>query len=576
MPEEEEQCKCPNCSEAVEADEVMHSTSTHGDVCSDCYDEVWCCDNCSDEYIGYNQSTTDIHGDAVCQSCIDDEYHICESSDEYFNFNREEYYSYGGTIVHSDYASDYEADSCCNCGCSIYMNEVYADYWEDSQQCYDCHNKRERHINEDAFTSNNKVNLDKHYRKFGSEQSSPSIEKSIYSFKKQFYGDYQSYESSNLYLMKSHIGYGSDYGFWRSEMEVTSEHYKKFAHHLRDMISHNLFIVEHKKYGLYHPLRDVFSSCIQYYDKKESSVRAGKDLSMEQLGHEWLRFNLDFVDVRKMTHQLRHNKTNEGADLRKLLNNIFNRSYKNRIPGYYDDNSTYWPLLQQYQTNSSGIKLPVRVGFDASLMKEWSRFNETVGSCQVSHNNESYAFGMMDMLTNPHLLLLVYDEHDDHIIGRSVVKFYKDDWKDKSAPIYITPSRLYLSEQTQAKKDIYVSVFKCLHQFGVETFGEAGIDFHIAVHKYSRHDSSIKSYVADSSNFTFKPIEKELATAWWLPYWLEKPHTDEAEYCYYQDESASMHFIRNSSLKHSTYAAQERIRAHNIEIIEVKQKENEQ
>ena len=173
-------------------------------------------------------------------------------------------------------------------------------------------------------------------------------------------------------------------------------------------------------------------------------------------------------------------------------------------------------------------------------------------------------------------MLLIYDEADKKVIGRSVIKFYKkhDEWGKSKSCTYVAPSRLYLTEHTQAKKDIYVSMFKLVNQFASETFK----DYKILCHKHSRHDSSIHSYVGDSLEFKFTPIDEglKLVSDFWLPYWTEKPSSDEAEFTYYQDESATVSAYRYNDSRNSTYAMQERISAYDITQIEVKNKENEQ
>ena len=579
MPEEEA-IKCPSCSNDVASDEILHSTSAHGDICSDCYDDVWTCSNCSEEQLDNGDKVVDINGDDVCQSCISNNYNYCEASSEYFNPDTEEYFSYGGTIVHGNYASDYEADQCCNCGTDVYMSEVYSEHWEDEQQCYDCYNTRDECLSNIAKIGRDiTVLLDKHYKKVGAnavDDASKQIERELYKFKDSFYDSYNNYDYNDLYLLKSHIGYGRSYGFWKSKMTVQSEHFQTFAKFLRDMITNNLFIVEHKKYGLYHPLRDIFKSCLRYYDKETTKIREGDSIPLEQMGKEWIRFSVDYLSKAKLLKMLVDNKTDDGANLRKLINNVFNRSYKYRLTGYYPEDHNFWTIEQKYKTNSSGIKLPVRLGFDAKMMKEFAKFNAQVGSCQVASNNESYAFGMMDMVTNPHLMLLIYDEKDEYVIGRSVIKFYKEknQWGKPNSCTYVAPSRLYLTEHTQAKRDIYCSMFKLVNKFASETFK----DYKILCHKHSRHDSSVYSYVNESTEFKFTNFEdrKQLFSDCWLPYWTQKPSSDEAEFTYYQDESATVTAYRISDSVNSTYAMQERISAYEITQIEVKQQENEQ
>ena len=579
MPEEEAN-KCPSCDNTVDPDEVLHSTLNHGDVCSDCYDEMWNCDCCRDEHIEEGDRIVDINGEYVCFTCASNEYYVCDSSGEYFNHSREDFYSADGHIVHSDYAEEYEMDTCCHCGCSVYINEVYSDHWENANKCYDCYENAETHISDQSYgtITGKQIGLSKHYRFLGSTKDVKSA-KSLYDFKRDFYGGYMhSYENSDLYLIKSNKGYGADFGWWDSSLKVASQHYRTMATYIRDMISHNMFIVEHKKYGLYHPLRDIFKSCIKYYDRSIGEVREGKDITLEALGSDWLRYTLDFCSSEKIIAMLKDNKTEDGANLKKLITNVFNRSYKNRISGVYPSDSDFHKDYNTFQTNSSNMRLPVRIGYDADILKQASRFNRKVGSCQVDSNNETYAFGMMDMITNPHLFLLIYDKDGDTIIGRSIIKFYKQEkgWGDKDATMYIAPSRLYLTEYTNAKKDVYASMYEAVNQFGKQTFGD---NYKLLCHKYSRHDNSIKSIIRDQANFHFKPMEHDVSSEWWHPYWLEKPSSDEAEYTYYQDESATTNVCRMKGINemNQDYAVCERIRANEIEIIEVKEKEiNEQ
>jgi hypothetical protein len=566
--------KCELCEGDVPAGEEIHSTSKYEAICDLCYTSMWSCDYCNELKPEDDESWEDVNSHSVCEGCRDDgSFYDCYGCSLLINTDRHEYYEANGDTCCHTCADDTEMDQCSNCGTSVYFNEVYSDNWESANQCYDCHNQAEEHISSQVTSTIAKadVTLADHYvlmRAAKAKQAQKYRQELQYFMDWYYRGDAAHYSNTDLYLIKSDKGFGAGFGFHESKIEIASQTFRTFADYLKDMMQRDLFIVEHKKYGLYHPLRDIFKSCITYYDRKGGGNVLGSDLPLEQVGKDWLGWSIENINVNAVVQMLQLNKTDDGADLKRALTTVFSRSYKNRIPAQYPDDSPFMQTLGKYRTNATCTTLPIKIGFDPSMFQQVAELNATVGSCQCKSNAESYGHGFMDLATNPHLWLLIYDTSGERLIGRSVLKFMKpaDDWADKQTTTYIAPSRIYLSDYTQAKAEVYAAAFRAVDEWAKSVFK----DYKLVGHTYSRHDTPTLEYLKGAPNIEVSDSEKALYTQWWIPFWLDKPSNDEANFTYYQDEDAraQITYALGNDLG-ADYAAREYLRASGYRLVEV-------
>ena len=571
MPDDEA-IKCEFCNDEIAAGAEVRSTSDNDVICGTCYNSMWKCSTCGELKHEDDDTHSDISGDIFCETCLDDgPYTCCEGCGEYINTDRHEYYSSGDAVACSSCADEYEFANCENCGNSIMLREVYSEHWENAHKCYDCYHRSEEHIKHSVRSSSPapNVRIGKHYKSLAASKNEDAAKDTLLYFLDWYYrGDASNYDSTNLYLIKSDKGFGAGFGFHNSEMQIASGTYRQFADYVKDMMQRDVFLVEHKKYGMYHPLRDIFKSCISYYDKDKGGIHSGGDLSAITIGKNWLRYPIERININAVVQMLQLNKTDDGADLKRALTNVLNRSYKNRVPAHFPEGSPYYTTLEKYRTNATCTTLPVRIGFDPALFQDVAQFNSDVGSCQCKGNAESYGFGMIDMAANPHLWLLIYDKKGEYIIGRSIIKFFKEAnaWGKEQTTTYIAPSRLYLAEYTQAKAELYTTMFRAVDKWAKAVFD----DYKLVCHTYSRHDTEVLSYIKGAPNFVFSDPENALYTQWWIPFWLEKPSEGDAEYTYYQDEDARTEITTTSArYKKADYAARERLRTSGYRILEI-------
>ena len=177
-----------------------------------------------------------------------------------------------------------------------------------------------------------------------------------------------------------------------------------------------------------------------------------------------------------------------------------------------------------------------------------------------------------------HLYIIFYDPDDEtSIIGRSAIRLL---WKRGSAKLgftepdkdtlYIAPSRMYLSDHTQAKNQFYAGMYKALNEWKDiigERLGAKEVKM-IAYHR-TRHDSySMRDYVANARDrlISLKVEERDeeygepkvgkFVTDWFYPIWLEKPQ-EEAYWGYYPDEYQGYEHAYVDSSSYSSYATRE-------------------
>jgi hypothetical protein len=264
------------------------------------------------------------------------------------------------------------------------------------------------------------------------------------------------------------------------------------------------------------------------------------------------------------------------CSLRTKIIKTFGGSAKNRLNAIFDEHNTFWSDFEHYKTNSAVIKLPIKIGFDPADLQKLRDHNARVNSCQVESNNESYSFSMMDIVTNPHLMCLIYDTDGKTIIGRSVIRLFKDN-EEEDSKTYIAPSRLYLSNYTHAKTELYNSLFVAVNEWGLKNFKKSGSQLIAATQ--SLHDTAPSDYLL---NTKFRKLMQDdnparLTTQWWHTWFNEKPDASDARFIYYQDENMGTTTARVPDYGNSSqeYAVRESLGYRQFVKLEVKD-ENEQ
>ena len=565
MPEEEtnnSNCQCEVCSTDLEQDAVIESTHQYEIVCSDCHNDMVCCDGCGETFPSDNAPYSTCNGEPVCEPCSNcNNFQSCNYCGEYINTDHGDYYYDNNYDEYccSDHAGDQELSwSCSRCDCTMYFSDAGSDY-ADSELCYDCYNNPESSLADDVYRFVNQDAVSGNYQ---------SLSVSALNQLNWFYNyNNENYENSNLQILKGGLKLDS-FGYAQSSIKVASPVYKEFAQIIREMLGRDLFFTRHKKYGLYHPLRHIFHSCIKYYDRQTGdsyNYSGGQAIDFEEVVSDMNRYEMNGSTESKIVEMLRKNKTDDGGNLQRALTNIFNRSLKERFDFYNlqrMDDQLAAKRYNKYLTNAVDVEYPLQIGFDPSDLKDIAIFNESVGSCQDRGNRGSYSFGFADLLVNPHLFALIRDD-DNQIIGRSVIRFFKHNWDDDSEPVSVAPSRLYLKRNTQAKKEFYVQLFK-----QVDAWAYTAFDSHqMIAYSSSRHDSSVYSYLRGSFDFVDHSTNKSLETQRWFAFWHTKPRDSSADYSYYQDEGQHTRAvgIRNGAL--GDYALQERMSDYDYKII---------
>ena len=566
---------CEICAEEVNADNV-ESTDEYEAICPPCMAEFWSCVDCSSQY--NDDDYHDLSHGRVCQSCINDgDYATCYCCEELIQLNDGDHFTDTENTGESACSScgDEELRECESCGNSIIWSECGSDSYY-SDKCYDCYNRRDESI--DMYAGSRSIFLSdvQTLKSYTAQRPQTGY------FANWFYdGSDYDYSKINTEIIKGAKGHvdadtQDSPAWWESKMAVQSAVYKDTANIFYRLINSNTFLTEHKKYGLYHPLRHLFRKHITYRDE-HGELTNGADLSMQAQGENYFGWHIDFIDKRKIANQLVENKTEDGADLRRAIHQIFSRAYKLRLPQWIAglrerSNQRHWnTTLQNYKTNATNTYLDVSIGFENNLelFKEINEFNERCSSCQTAVNRNSYAFGYMDMFTNPHLFAFIRND-DGKIIGRSVIRLFKSDWSNDEAPVFVAPSRLYLTEHTQSKSDVYVGLFQAIDKWASTVYS----NYKLIAYRSSRHDTSVRSILSnhpDKIGLNHDPQE-QIETQTWFPYWHSRPRSGDADYTYYRDEDQRVRYynVSDSTKTAEDYAVKELLSIHGYAIVEIK------
>jgi hypothetical protein len=567
--------KCDICREEVNEDNI-ESTTEHEAVCPPCLARMWQCADCSELHSGSDYYSFS-HG-RVCHPCYDNgDYAECDCCSDLISLNDGDHYydgDYSGGYACSDCGDERVAD-CSNCGESIIYSECGSDNYHDGQ-CYDCYHRRNEHIQH--YARPDRTTLDATV--FRLLENYKPMDSEAYNFMAWFYSGIDSdYERINTQICKGATGVfkpdeADQPKWWKSEVKVTSRTFIDTAEIIYTLINSDTFLSDHKKYGLYHPIRDIFRAHIKYIDL-EGNYAFGDTISRQNLGNDYFNYRVDYINKAAIAKQLSSNKTEDNADLRRALNQVFNRAYKNRLPqfiaarergGYLNWSST----LNKYNTNASDDSIDLQIGFDSTnqFFRDVDEFNNRASSCQSRSNREAYAFGYMDMFVNPHLFALLRND-SGNICGRSVIRLFKNDWSDTTEPVLVAPSRLYLTDYTQSKSDVYVGLFKAINEWATTTF-----DSHkMIAYRSSRHDTSVRSIVMSAGDRNIKELtdypRTAIKTEKWRPFWESKPDASDADFTYYRDEDQRVNYQRVRGDTQADYAVWESLYSDSYTILEI-------
>ena len=525
--------ECEVCG-AEENSENIESTANYECVCTSCRNDLWECYDCSDEQTA-DEDRHPVPGGDVCHDCRHGgDYSDCDSCMDIIDVRNGDYFSdseYSGEMVCHNCGDSHMMD-CEHCGCEIYYYEVGTDHYYE-HKCEDCYNKRDTNIADFASRTIavSSMHLKNAYRR--ANEADMSKISAFYGYAISEY-DYNPYLINKDCLGPQMEPADDASAWWKGQITLSSPVYKRTAHMFYEMMQTDTFLQEHKSYGLYHPLRHIFRQHIKYYNRKDGGVVKGDEISMQELGQDYYNYSLEHVNIEQITAMLKDNKTADGADLKRAINQIFSRAYKLRFPQYAGYKSSGWlDYFQQYQTNVVNTKVNVQVGFDIDTLIENFDCGEAIRSCQTRGNNQAYAFGAVDMAVNPHLLA-IFRNDDGNLIGRAVIRLFKEQWDDEH-PMFIAPSRIYLSQHSNAKKEVYIGLYQALDKWAKDSFAEG---YELIAYRNSRHDSSIVSFINHSTKLQVQMDRNRvnIKTLSWSPFWESKPDNSEAEFTYYKDE----------------------------------------
>jgi|TARA_R110002020_G_scaffold12642_13_gene46244 hypothetical protein len=551
--------QCDVCS--AECTDEVRSSDDYDCICCDCWDDMHECEFCGSIT---DESHETVAGDEVCASCAEG-CQVCVSCDLYINLSRHDYYEHPQDYEYccSSCAGDQNMFDCGRCGTEVYYCDSGED-WAENGECYNCYHNRPEEMWDRVSTSvaQSDVPLSKHY-----ESAGQTVRQFYYNFYCNQSGDYAHNDNQ---LQKSGGGYGKGFGYYNTNIEVASDTIDKMTKHIYKFIRSRRMYCDHRKYGIYNPFVDYFKEAIRFVDEKTGEYIDASAVTMQEFGQNYHDYSVSSIDRVKIGEML----TDDLKNKRLLRNNIIKSlsgSAGKRLPLLLYKDDLFYSDYEKYKTNSAATKLKVRIGFDPEDMSSVLAFNRAVGSCQVRSNQDTYAFGMIDMVTNPHLLYLIYD--GDELVGRSVIRLFKHDGNDIT---YVAPSRLYLSKFTHIKTSLYNSMFSAVQEWADMNFGPE--KFQMMAYTTTRHDSAAVWDYLNKSKYAISKGEidnvRVLYTNWWHQWWNEKPGSDEANFTYYQDESMSTEFGQvkaNAGTAGSpryNYASRERINSRHYYLVE--------
>ena len=568
---------CDICTNEIETGEPVFSVSEHNALCTECYDKLEKCSSCGDR--NAQDEFEELSGEKYCSACFDN-IEVCYSCDNTVNTRRERYFIHNDDFYCRSCSQECSAYECEACSETISVSEYCQGEGEDYIEnwlCYPCWERKgsKHHICEHTTCEIKRSVLDEHY--WRSSPNSNASDKAAWAahrdFFKQFYafclGDY---EFNDFILRKGALGYG-EYGWFDTTAKISTSINTEFSDFVAGLIRDDNLFVTHKLYGQVQPFAEafqkhtVFQITSEGYEDEDKQSMWRYPLNDKKKA---LSFYVDYIARDQLLKCIEERKMPDGSALIKKLSRLI-RTNKDLI---WEKYSHYRRVWNAYKTNAITLKVPMRIGYDATVHKKVVGFNEEVGSCQGRDYSETLGFNHISMQTNPHLYLLFYDpKNEQRIIGRAVVRLWykrttiidkphKDGWLDKSA-LYVMPSRLYLSKYTHAKNDFYAAMFKGLNEWLPKIKQSLGAkEAILCAYKSSRHDNaSVYQYLQEANDkaFTYANTDgsgEHLASDWYYPIWKEIP-SEEATWCYYADEYQGEQFADCEPSTVSRYALRE-------------------
>jgi hypothetical protein len=548
MPHDKEssaETKCESCDETITSE--VYATMDYDILCSDCYSNQCECAHCSESL--NEEDATFWRSDPYCQNCADEYLRNCGNCSTTVNTRRQTYYYWenDGETYCESCAGEIDAYSCDCCGDYVYIAEAIDNEGEDyiygGELCYSCYESKGNkvHLDDIASWKIQKCVFDDAYMKIFDNVAAAT-------WLGQFYGyRLEDFAHQPLLLQKGGVE-KNKFGFWKGSIAIDSEINHKVARWIERIISNDNIKCSHKKYGEIRPFCDL----LQYYLRFEFKDDNGEYTTrFEEYPYDKPNAYMSMERQRELRHDISNNKLRvlQGKDNYKYINfkRAFNKLLKRYTPlmtaSWEGDTIFRWQSdWNKYLTNSVKIDLPVKIGFDPKIMKPLERFNGISNACQNKRYLETLAHSFVDMLVNPHLLLLIYDEAGEEIIGRSVIRTFYASAKNVIEPVaggvldstpFVAPSRLYLSKHSNVKNDICARLYDVLQQWADDYYGT----YNLICYDISRHDQSMREYIRNDEHIEFggRNSHGRLQTELWLPFFLERPR-DDSYFLYYPDE----------------------------------------
>lgn len=597
------QAKCAECRTHFQASAGYCISGT--DICSVCYNGASTCYECSERILAPSHSILDSTTDHLyCNTCADETpSYECEQCDVQINVIE--------TSENSGY--DYLDERLCMECYEQKINTVWIGDFTGN-----------RLINKSTFDAAYQKIGSYRYRSAADSEDLTGAQKEdilharmYYRVFDEYYENYEHLDHNNLILRKSAFGYGRR-GWYESKIEVKTPLATKITRMLDYLIceSGNDFYRPHKKLGRIQPFQELFSSLCHFYIRNRYFMKAERERveyrypleeiteykqlwtdglrdcenddermqkfqkMSQQYGAPYVDFYVDHLSRDELRKCVMTRKLPDGRPLIKTVNKIINTMEKQMRND--DSLKGPWQVLESYKknvwdeycTNGTTVNLPVSIGFGPNAHNKVQSFNEQVGSCQAQQYIEGLGFNHISMQSNPHLFLLIHSPtNPETIIGRSVIRF----WYEHSGAynssglseinydkLIVAPSRLYLSEYTHVKRDIYKSMFDVVREW-IDVNGQyfkGGENAEIVAYCRTKHDDySVASYLRNSidagANMSLSSVkEMNLATEFYYPIWIDKPDTDSL-WTYYNDEYQTSQLARVDKSEISSFAIRE-------------------
>lgn len=575
MPHDEEsdaEPQCEACGETIKGE--IYANEKLDAVCLECYSEQCECYSCK-----CSVPETDAvfwRSNPFCEDCSNDHLTECDSCAEAIYKRKQAYYYWdqSGDTYCEGCAQDHEAYCCDNCGnmvaVSEYIDNEGEDYIYGGELCYSCWETRGNTVHLNDSTSwgiLKKCVFDDAYMELVDNDNAQRWVSDFYGYR------LDEYEHQALLLQKGGLK-KNEFGFWEGHITVDSEINIKINRWVERIIGDGSIKTSHKKLGEIRP----FGELLQYYCRFEYRQESDYDTTIGEYVYNVPDLYVNVEKSRELRADIAENKLktlkiHKGGTIIKEIN--FKKAFNKLIKRYetlmiasWDGDTIYkWQSdWNKYLTNSVKIKLPVKIGFDPSIMAPLENFNGGVQACQNRRYVDTLAHSFADLLVNPHLLLLIYDATGNEIIGRSVIRTYFsgiDEDGDGGDVPFIAPSRLYLGQHTNVKNDICARMYDVLEQWAEEYYGE----HKLIVYETSRHDQRFSAYIENDKHLKIGERNPYgvLITDYWYPFFLEKP-SDDAFFLYYPDEqqSRSSYRMEEGETRQKGYGVAEKMSSYRI------------